>query len=76
LLVTAPRKSGPAVIRNRFRRRARMAFLALHGERRPDSWVVWIRPSRRGPGLEQISYHDIRDLLASALGCLATKGAP
>ncbi len=76
LLVTAPRKAGPAVVRNRFRRRARMAFLALPDEHRLDSWVVWVRPSRRGPSLEQISYHDIRDMLASALGCLATKGAP
>ncbi|HEX9082933.1 MAG TPA: ribonuclease P protein component [Holophagaceae bacterium] len=76
LLVSAPRKAGGAVRRNRFRRRSRMAFLALMEGRVPASWVVWIRPSRRGPALDRLSYRDIEHQLGLALRRLASMGDP
>lgn len=74
LLVSAPRKSGNAVCRNRFRRRSRMAFLGLVEGRVPSDWVVWIRPSRRGPALARLTYRDIEDQLRLALRRLASMG--
>jgi ribonuclease P protein component len=49
LLVSASRKNGGAVERNRFRRRIRMAFLDIlreTGGEPLDEAIVWIRPSR------------------------------
>ena len=49
LLVNASRKQGRAVVRNRFRRRVRMAFLKVlrdnPGLARAGT-VVWVRPAR------------------------------
>ena len=72
LLVTTPRKSGTAVRRNRFRRRSRMAFLALIDHQPPGSWIVWIRPLRKGPSLDRLTYQDIEGQLRLALRRLAT----
>ena len=48
LLVNASRKQGPAVVRNRFRRRVRMAFLRVLKDATPlpPGTVVWVRPPR------------------------------
>ena len=72
LLVTTPRKSGIAVRRNQFRRRARMAFLALINRQSLGSWIVWIRPLRKGPSLDRLTYQDIEGQLRLALRRLAT----
>ena len=48
LLAQAGRRTGKAVQRNRFRRRARMALFQLLGEiALAKPVVVWVRPSRR-----------------------------
>lgn len=75
LLVTTSRKSGPAVRRNRFRRRVRMAFLSV-GARLQAPWVVWVRPLRKGPPLDRLSIQDIEGQLRLALRRLAPTGQP
>ena len=70
LLVNASRKQGHAVIRNRFRRRVRMAFLYLlrsDPSLTPFSGVVWVRPSRGSRKGCDIPYADIADQLVLAL---------
>lgn len=76
LLVTSPRKSGPATRRNRFRRQVRMAFLNLAGARPQAPWAVWVRPLRKGPPLDRLSYQDIEGQLRLALRRLAPTGQP
>lgn len=76
LLVTTPRKSGPAVRRNRFRRRVRTAFQDLAGTSIQAPWVVWVRPLRKGPPLDRLSYQDIEGQLRLALRRLAPTGQP
>lgn len=76
LLVTTPRKSGPAVRRNRFRRRVRMAFLNTADARLQAPWVVWVRPLRKGPPLDRLSIQDIEGQLRLALRRLAPTGQP
>ncbi len=50
LLAHAPKRTGNAVLRNRFRRRTRMAFFQVLGEITPSlPLVVWVRPSRQAP---------------------------
>ncbi len=67
LLVNAPRRAGSAVERNRFRRRVRMAFLALIRDERltpnPGS-VLWVRPGSAGCAL---AFDEVLDLLRQAL---------
>ena len=75
LLVTSPRKTGGAVQRNRFRRRVRMAFLALAPQSR-DPWVVWVRPGRTAPPLDTISFQDIESQLRLALRRLPALDTP
>ena len=73
LLVNAPRKSGGAVQRNRFRRRVRMALLALlREEKAAGPFVLWVRPAR-GAAAGRISYREILDRLRPVLRRL---GAP
>ena len=67
LLVTSPRKSGPAGQRNAFRRRVRMAFLAEVAPLLGQPWVVWVRPSRSAQALDTISYQAIESQLRLAL---------
>lgn len=70
LLVNASRKQGHAVIRNRFRRRVRMAFLQIlrsDPAMAPFSGVVWVRPARGNKNGCDIPYSDIADQLMLAL---------
>jgi ribonuclease P protein component len=76
LLVTSPRKTGPAVQRNRFRRRVRMAFLASAGPLMDLPWVVWVRPGRMAPSLDTISFQDIETQLRLALCRLSAPDTP
>ncbi|MCE1229606.1 MAG: ribonuclease P protein component [Firmicutes bacterium] len=68
LLVNASRKQGHAVLRNRFRRRVRMAFLDLL-RRRPvqEGLVVWVRPAKGSRLGCNIPYAEIADQLELAL---------
>lgn len=69
LLASASRKQGPAVARNRFRRRVRHAFLRLlaEGAGPQAPAVVWVRPGRdqRAPG--RIPFSVILEQLRLAL---------
>lgn len=76
LLVTSPRKTGPAVQRNRFRRQVRMAFLAQSGPLAGRSWVVWVRPGRSAPPLDQLAFSDIETQLELALRRLPLTDTP
>jgi RNase P protein component len=70
LLVNASRKQGHAVIRNRFRRRVRMAFLQIlrsDPELAPLGGVLWVRPARGARMGCNIPYADIADQLVLAL---------
>jgi len=70
LLVNASRKQGHAVLRNRFRRRVRMAFLQIlrsDPALTPFGGVIWVRPARRIKGGCDIPYADIADQLTLAL---------
>jgi ribonuclease P protein component len=76
LLVTSPRKTGPAVRRNRFRRQVRMAFLSLSGRLAGQPWVVWVRPARSAPPLDRLTFRDIEGQLALALRRLPPTDTP
>ena len=77
LLVTSPRKTGPAVQRNRFRRQVRMAFLAgLEPLLDGSSWVVWVRPGRTAPPLASITFQEIENQLRLALCRLPALDTP
>jgi ribonuclease P protein component len=77
LLVTSPRKTGPAVQRNRFRRQVRMAFLATMEPPLLDRpWVVWVRPGRTAPPLDTIRFQDIETQLRLALRRLSAPDTP
>lgn len=76
LLVTSPRKTGPAVQRNRFRRQVRMAFLGQSEPLVGRPWVVWVRPGRSAPPLDQLAYSDIETQLELALRRLPLTDTP
>ena len=76
LLVTSPRKTGPAVRRNRFRRQVRMAFLSLSGRLAGRPWVVWVRPSRSAPPLDRLTFREIEGQLGLALRRLPSTDTP
>jgi ribonuclease P protein component len=76
LLVTSPRKTGPAVRRNLFRRQVRMAFLSLSGRLADQPWVVWVRPARSAPPLDRLTFRDIEGQLALALRRLPPTDTP
>ena len=70
LLVNASRKQGQAVMRNRFRRRVRMAFLAVLRSApglTPFGAVVWVRPARGAKAGCDIPYAEIEAQLRLAL---------
>jgi RNase P protein component len=80
LLVAAPRRAGPAVERNRFRRRVRMAFLSAlwkAGAGEPlDALrcaVLWVRPAKGRQGGCRVPYRDIERQIESALGRLGRR---
>ncbi len=71
LLVGVSRRMGGAVLRNRFKRRVRMAFLSELRERQPSDLpplVLFVRPGRSVPKGQDISYGDILRALRLALG--------
>lgn len=76
LLVTTARKTGPAVRRNQFRRRVRMAFLACLAPVEAQPWVVWVRPGRTAPPLDRIPFQDIQTQLQLALRRLPAPDRP
>jgi ribonuclease P protein component len=76
LLVTSPRKAGPAVRRNRFRRQVRMAFLSLSGRLAGQPWVIWVRPARSAPPLDRLTFRDIEGQLGLALRRLPRTDTP
>ena len=65
LLVSAPRRAGSAVERNRFRRRVRAAFLSLlrDGRAMDPGQVVWVRPS----GTCDLPFDEVLGLLQRAI---------
>ena len=66
LLVNAPKKTGPAVARNRFKRRVRAALHGLlAGRRISEPFVLWARPAR-GADCSQ-SFAEIESQLRRAL---------
>lgn len=70
LLVNASRKNGPAVDRNRFRRRMRMAFLELIRDMSPEAMtrtIVWVRPAKGSKLTSQQSFEDLKGQLKLAL---------
>jgi len=73
LLVSASRKTGAAVTRNQFRRRVRMAFLAVLRETPAlldAKFVLWVRPARGNSSGCQIEYQDIEMQIKSSLSSL------
>ena len=76
LLVTSPRKTVGAVQRNRFRRRVRIAFLALSAVLPGRPWIVWVRPARSAPPLDQLTFRDIEGQLRLALRRLPASDTP
>lgn len=70
LLVNASRKNGNAVLRNRFRRRVRMAFLEVVRSLDPASLhssVIWVRPARGLRLTSDIPYDHLKGQLMLAL---------
>lgn len=70
LLVNASRKQGQAVMRNRFRRRVRMAFLDIlrsDPDLTPFGGVIWVRPARGSKIRCDVPYADIAGQLVLAL---------
>jgi ribonuclease P protein component len=70
LLVGAPRRTGGAVERNRFRRRVRMAFLAAlrkWGAQPFGDLIVWVRPDKGSPSGCRLRYQDIEKQIESSL---------
>lgn len=71
LLATTPRKCGTAVERNAFRRRARMAWLAVmlgsNSPERPERGfpLAWIRPAK-GASVRDIPYAELEGQLRLA----------
>ena len=73
LLVHAPRRTGKAVERNRFKRRTRMALLTLlRGNPALDlsNWVIWIRPTKGSSLGCRVEYSAIEGQLRLALSRL------
>ena len=73
LLVHAPRRTGKAVERNRFKRRTRMALLTvLRANPTLDlsSWVIWVRPIKGSALGCRVDYVAIEGQLRLALSRL------
>jgi len=73
LLVSAPRKTGGAVERNKFRRRVRMALLAVLRKRSVSSeygFTLWVRPAKGNPCGCRLCYRDIEKQIEASLGRL------
>ena len=75
LLVSAPKKAGPAVARNRFKRRVRAALhRLLAGGPAAEPFILWVRPAR-GAQCRQ-AYADIEAQLLRALERLVPPSPP
>lgn len=73
LLVHAPRRTGKAVERNRFKRRTRMALLKLLQENPAldlSSWIIWVRPTKGSSLGCRVNYATIEGQLRLALSRL------
>ena len=73
LLVHAPRRTGKAVERNRFKRRTRMALLRLLRENPAldlSAWVIWVRPAKGSSLGCRVDYAIIEGQLRLALSRL------
>ncbi len=73
LLVHAPRRTGKAVERNRFKRRTRMALLRILEEKTGldlVSWVIWVRPAKGSSLGCRIAFAVIEGQLRQALSRL------
>ena len=73
LLVHAPRRTGKAVERNRFKRRTRMALLKLLRENPAldlSSWIIWVRPTKGSSTGCRMDYAAIEGQLRLALSRL------
>ncbi len=73
LLVHAPRRTGIAVERNRFKRRTRMALLKILQEtpaRDLSTWVLWVRPTKGSSLGCRLDYAAIEGQLRLALSRL------
>jgi ribonuclease P protein component len=66
------RHVGPAVVRNRVRRRLRAAAREIHGDRglAPGAYLVSVRP-----GAAQMSYAELRRRLADVTAAVAAEPA-
>lgn len=70
LLVHAPKRTGSAVERNRFKRRTRMALLRLLVENPvwgTQAWTIWVRPAKGAAQGCRVRYQDIEGQLRLAL---------
>lgn len=63
-------------MRNRFRRRVRMAFLGCAEGLLEHPWIVWVRPGRAARPLDQICLQDIENELRQALCRLPAPDMP
>lgn len=73
LLVHAPRRTGGAVERNRFKRRTRMALLGVLEENaclKLASWVIWVRPAKGSSLGCRVAFAAIEGQLRQALSRL------
>jgi len=76
LLVNAPRKTGSAVERNKFRRRVRMAFLTVlrksneTSTSNTNSFVLWVRPSPGNSKGCRVDYRNIEKQIESSLSLM------
>lgn len=73
LLVHAPRRTGKAVERNRFKRRTRMALLRVleeNGRLNLASWVIWVRPAKGSSLGCRVAFAAIEGQLRQALSRL------
>jgi ribonuclease P protein component len=73
LLVHAPRRTGKAVERNRFKRRTRMALLKLLQENPAldlSTWIIWVRPAKGSVLGCRVDYIAIEGQLRLALSRL------
>jgi RNase P protein component len=73
LLVHAPRRTGKAIERNRFKRRTRMALLALLRDNPKldlSAWIIWVRPGKGSSLGSRVDYATIEGQLRLALSRL------
>jgi ribonuclease P protein component len=78
LLVGISRKMGGAVLRNRFKRRVRMAALQVFresGRQEMEPFTLFVRMGRNVPKGQELTYSDILRLLRMALDRASRRGS-